>query len=140
MARTILIDTHDTKRRLLQNGVPLLAGGLILAGIAVMVPPVRATGQGTVAVVMGVALLAWSPWLLLRWDVQYKGHAIRFQNSVLFGEQLYIDGLKITQGILGFRKTLQGVIRDGEGAGDRIRAESEAGLTIFRIRIVAETR
>ena len=46
MARTVLLDTHDTKRRLLQNGLPLLAGGLILAGIAVMVPP-ESFKQGT---------------------------------------------------------------------------------------------
>ena len=139
MAQTVLLDTHETRRRLLQNALPMLGGALILAGIAIMVPPVRATGQGMVGLVLGVALLAWSPRVLVRWDLQYKGHAIRFENSVLFGERLYIDGVRITKGMLGYRKTLQGVIRDGDGAGDRITAESEAGLTIFRLRILAES-
>jgi hypothetical protein len=71
--------------------------------------------------------------------VLYKGHTIRFENSVVFGERLYIDGVRITKGVLGFHKTLQGVIHSGNGSGDRIIAHSEAGLTMFKIRIVAES-
>jgi hypothetical protein len=139
MAQTLLLDAHETGRRLLQNGLPLLGGALLLAGVAVMVAPTHAYGQGITALVLGFGLLLWCPTVLLRWDVEYKGHAIRFENSVVFGERLYIDGTRITKGPLGYRKTLQGAIRGGDGDGERITAESEAGLTIFRVRIVADT-
>ena len=139
MTETVLLDTHETKRRLLQNVVPLLGLAGVLAGSAVLAGSHGAAiVPGTVAIVAGACLLAMSPRVLVSWDVSYKGHTIRFENSVIFGERLSIDGVRITKGVFGVHKTLQGVIRSGNGAGDRITAESEAGVTMFRIRIVAE--
>jgi len=138
-SETVLLDTHSTKRRLMQNGLPLVGAALMLAGIAVMVAPTRAYIQGSIGVLLGVVLIGSAPRVLLKWTVTYKGHTIRFENSVLFGERLFIDGVRITAGALGYRKTLSGLIQSGDGQGDRIKAESEAGLTIFRLRIVAES-
>lgn len=139
MNETVLLDAHDTKRRLLQNAGPLAGAALLLAGISVLVGPRSAlVVQGSVAILAGVLLIAWSPRIVVSWQLVYKGHTIRFENHVVFGERLYIDGARITRGVLGYHKTLQGVIRTGDGAGDRITAESEAGLTIFKIRIVAQ--
>ena len=140
MTQTVLLDTHETTRRLLQNAVPVAGASLLLAGLAVLVGSRGvAVVQGSAAIVAGVGLMALAPRVLVSWEVRYKGHGIRFENSVVFGERLYIDGTRITKGVLGLRKTLQGVIRTGEGLGDRITAESEAGLTMLRIRIVADS-
>jgi len=138
MAEIVLLHAHQTKRRLAQNAIPLAGTALLLAGIAVLTgTPARA--PGITAVVAGAALMALSPRLLVSWELTYKGHAIRFENNVVFGERLYVDGRRFTNGMLGYRKTLQAVIRTGDGIGDRIVAESDAGLTIFKIRIVAES-
>jgi hypothetical protein len=140
MTETVLLDAHQTRRRLLQNAVPILGAAGVLAGIAVLVASHGAAViQGPVAIVAGLVLMLLSSRVLVFWELSYKGHTIRFENNVVFGERLYLDGTRITKGVLGFRKTLQGVIRTGQGAGDRITAESEAGLTMFKIRIVAES-
>jgi hypothetical protein len=140
MTDTVLLDAHETKRRLLQNFVPLAGVAGILAGVAVLVGSHgAAVVQGPVAILAGLTLIAVSPRVLVSWDLSYKGHAIRFENSVVFGERLFIDGAKITKGAFGYHKTLQGVIRTGNGAGDRITADSEAGLTMFKVRIVAQS-
>lgn len=47
-------------------------------------------------------------------------------------------GPPVVRGGLGVRFTLAGTIERGEGAGDRIVATSEARLTTFHCRIVAE--
>src|SRR5689334_19271915 len=138
MTPTILLDAHETRRRLLQNSLPLAGIALVLAGSAVIIGPPHANLQGFLAVGVGLLLMAWAPRVLVQWAVEYKGHSIRFENSVIFGERLFIDDTRITSGIFGYRKSLQGVIRTGEGKGDRITAESEAGLTIFKLRLLVE--
>jgi len=139
MTETVLLETHETRRRLLQNAVPLCGGGLLLAGIAVLAGARTGRIEGVITVFAGAVLMALAPRCVVRWQVTYKGHTIRFENNVVFGERLYIDRARFTGGMLGHRRTLQGVIRTGEGAGDRITAESEAGLTIFKVRLVAES-
>jgi hypothetical protein len=139
MTETVLLDAHQTARRLLQNVVPVAGAAGVLAGIAVLVASHGAAIiQGPVAIVAGLVLLVLAPRVLVSWQLSYKGHAIRFEHSVVFGERLYIDGARTTKGVFGRHKMLQGVIRTGQGAGDRITADSEAGLTMFKIRILAE--
>ena len=138
MTRSVLLDAHDSVRRLLQNTLPLAGTALLLAGIAVIVSR-HATMQGAIGMALGAGMLLTTPFVLVSFEVPYKGHVIRFEHHVVFGERLYIDGVRFTSGVLGYRKTLRGVIRSGEGEGDRISAECEAGLTIFSVRIVAET-
>jgi hypothetical protein len=134
----ILLDASDSRRRLLQQGLPLAGAGLLLCGIGVLVSSAgRGWLVGGVLITLGVLAVAAAPALLVSWEVDYKGHRIRFENSPVFGERLFIDGERISDGPLGYAKTLRGVIRSGDGAGERITAQSTAGLFQFRCRIVA---
>lgn len=132
-----LLDATDTAGRLLQHG-STLAGVLLLA----MAIPLFGREQGvsllgTLAVALGMIALVCGVRVKIRWEVPYKGHSIRFENDPLRGEKLFIDGEQVARGGLGVRFVLQGHIRDGEGAGDRIEAVSYAGLAVFRCQITA---
>jgi len=139
----ILLDAGETKRRLLQQSVPFAAAMLLVPGL-----PLLALTHGAgrllagLGVAIGAALLGscFAPTrLLVRWEVSYKGHRIRFQNHPLFGERLYLDDELVARGGLGIHKTLYGTLTRGEGAGERITAVSEAGLIEFRCRLLAES-
>lgn len=88
---------------------------------------------------MGVVFMAAGFRVKVRWTVPYKGHQIRFENDPFRGEALFIDGAPCGRGKMGISNTLSGVIASGNGAGDRIVAESEAGFLAFRCRITADT-
>ena len=75
---------------------------------------------------------------LQRWDVTYKGHRIRFENSALTGEKLFIDDALAARGGIGRALRLEGVIGAGDGIGDRVIAFADAGLADFRCRLVVE--
>ena len=134
-----LLDTSDTGRRLLQQGLALVGAALVVSGIVLM-----ATGQGAArglglpATVVGAGLLFAASRVLVRWEVPYGGHIIRFENSVVFGERLVIDGERFTQGALGYRKVIEGAIRRGSHTGERVRAESVAGVVRFRCKLTVE--
>ncbi|MCK4294352.1 MAG: hypothetical protein KAY65_14230 [Planctomycetes bacterium] len=55
------------------------------------------------------------------WQVQYKGHDIRVENR-LRGEKLIVDGKIQDEGIgMGFRSRMYGRIKNGDGAGEKIK-------------------
>jgi len=55
------------------------------------------------------------------WQVQYKGHDVRVENS-LKGEKLIVDGKIQDAGLgMGFRSRLWGTIKSGDGAGETIK-------------------
>jgi hypothetical protein len=131
-----LLDATETTRRVLQH-VEILAGMLLL--VLALPMATRAEGRiwGEALALMGLmALLSGLQWKI-HWEVPYKGHTIRFENHPLSGEKLLIDGEQAARGGLGVRMVLQGHIREGEGAGDRIEAVSHAGLMNFRCKITA---
>jgi hypothetical protein len=69
------------------------------------------------------------------WDVSYKGHSIRVENSSFGGERLLVDGeLQDEHKGFDFRSRLQGCIKTGDGAGDRIKV-SLGGLLSIQCRI-----
>jgi membrane-bound ClpP family serine protease len=134
-----LLDASDTGRRLLQQGLALAGAALIVAGVVLMVTGDGAMrGLGAIAVVAGVGSLFAASSVLVRWEVPYGGHIVRFENSVVFGERLVIDGERFTAGVLGYRKVIEGEIRRGSRAGTRIRAESVAGVVRFRCKLSVE--
>ena len=138
-APIVLLEEKDTRNRLRQQAVPLAGAILVITGMAILALRDESSKlTGGLMLAGGVALMLASPQLLVAWDVTYKGHAIRFENSVVFGERLIIDEERFSAGVLGYRKTLIGTLRTGQGIGDRIRAESVAGIVQFEIRIVAE--
>jgi hypothetical protein len=132
-----LLEATDRKRRLLQHG-SIFAGIflLTLAGAAIKGPR-GVNPWALAALALGLAAIVASGLVEIRWDVAYKGHAIRFVNHPWSGEQLYIDGELVARGGIGIRMVLQGTVKSGEGAGDRIEAVSEAGLLSFRCKITA---
>src|SRR6185503_8887696 len=98
-----LLDASDTRRRLLQQGLPLAGAGLLLCGIGILASSGgRAWVAGSALVALGVLAVGAAPLVLVSWDLDYKGHRIRFENSPVFGERLYIDGERISQGALGY--------------------------------------
>lgn len=134
-----LLEASNTGRRLLQQGLALVGAGLLVSGIVVLATGHGvARGLGLSAMVVGAGLLVAASLVLVRFEVDYAGHPIRFENSVVFGERLVIDGERVTGGALGYRKVLEGTIRKGSRAGTRIRAESVAGLTRFRCKLTVE--
>jgi hypothetical protein len=135
-----LLDASDTGRRLLQQGLALTGGAALLAGVLVLAMMHAAhRAVGGLAIAAGVVLIVAACCVLVQWEVRYEGHIVRFENSVLFGERLVIDGERVTRGALGYRKVLEGTIQRGSKAGRRVRAESVAGPLRFRCRILIES-
>ena len=134
-----LLDASDTGRRLLQQGLALAGAALLVSGVVLAATAHGVTrGLGLAAVAVGAVLVFVASRVLVRWEVLYGGHVIRFENSVVFGERLIIDGERITRGALGYRKVIEGAIRRGSHTGERIRAESVAGVIRFRCKLTVE--
>ncbi len=56
------------------------------------------------------------------WQVQYKGHDVRVENSWFGGEKLVVDGKIQDVGMgMAMRSRLWGTIKGGEGEGERIK-------------------
>ncbi len=51
---------------------------------------------------------------------------------------LQIDEERFARGVLGYRKVIEGAIRRGSHAGERVRAESVAGVIRFRCKLMVE--
>lgn len=65
------------------------------------------------------------------WQVQYKGHDIRVENSYIKGEKLIVDGKIQDVGMgMGVRSRLWGTIRGGDGDGERIKVSLGGWLRI----------
>jgi len=140
ITQTLLLDATTTARRVLH--FCLMAGGAVLLAQG-LVFTVRLHGTGrwlaSLVALVGVGLLLLVLRFPLQWEVRYKGHRIRFQNHPLFGERLYIDEALADRGRIGVHITLHGTIEAGDGAGERITAQSTAGFFTFGCRIVAES-
>ncbi|MDH5235737.1 MAG: hypothetical protein OEW77_12330 [Gemmatimonadota bacterium] len=137
----VLLDATERKARILQQLAPLFGGALLTVGLALLVIMTGANRLlGALSALAGVALFVWGGRLLVRWEVPYKGHLIRFQNSVVFGERLYIDDDRFDDDAdEGAEKVLRGTIAAGDGLGERIVASSAAGILSLRCRIQAES-
>jgi hypothetical protein len=138
----VLLDATEHKYRILQQVAPLLGGALLTVGLSLLViMPGANRILGVLSALAGVGLFVWGGRLLVRWEVPYKGHVIRFQNSVVFGERLYIDDDRFDDDALeGTEKVLRGTITAGDGLGESIVASSAAGMVSLRCRIEAEAR
>jgi len=134
----VLLDAVEHRRRLLQHGLALLGVVLLLASGAAFLQTRGVSATGSVAAVLAIVAIASGLRMKIRWTVPYRGHEIRFENHPIRGEALLIDGVTCDRGRIGLWNRLQGVVPSGDGAGDLITAESEAGLFAFRCRILAE--
>ena len=139
MVRVVLLEGKSRGRRIAQQLVPVAGGLLAAVGLAALgIAPAQDRWMFLAIVIAGAAAVATTFRLTLDWRIDYKGHAIHFQNHPLRGERLFIDGKQVATGGVGLRKTLQGTIERGDGAGERITAESVADPREFRVRILAE--
>ena len=135
---TKLVDVTDRRvRRLQMAGV---AGYATLLGIGVAmlsaesVPGLAAWGVLATA----LALLAVVASVRQRWEVEYKGHRVRFENSAVLAERLFLDGGLVARGGVGKTIEMRAPIRVGDGAGEEIVALSDAGLGSVRLRLFVE--
>ena len=135
----VLLDATDHARRIAQVGGPLVGGVLIVMGLSAgIVFSGTARLAAGAAVVAGLVCFGWGFQKLVRWEVDYKGHRIRLQNSVVFGERLYIEEERFQDDVAGYPKVLSGEIRSGVGAGDRIIASMRRTLFSYHCRIHVE--
>lgn len=64
------------------------------------------------------------------WNVNYKGHVIRVENN-WGGERLIVDDQVQDEQIgMALRSRLEGTIKDGDGAGERIKVSLGGWLGI----------
>lgn len=134
-----LLDITDRRTRLLQQGLMAACG--FLGGIATVMLvtgalPVVVAG---LVVVGAVVLFVVAAGIKQRWEIEYRGHRIRFENSPVKGERLFLDEGLVATGGFGMKMELRAPIRVGEGAGDTIVALVDAGIREFRLRLFVET-
>ena len=133
-ALLLLDETDQTGRR--HQHITMIMGLLLvtlgLASMKVVLPLAVALW------LLGVYFLIAAGRVRQQWEVDYLGHAIRFENSVFFSGSLKIDGNTVGSGGIGFRTELSGRIPRGSGAGHRIVAKTHAGFLSFRCQLFAE--
>ena len=127
-----LLDETDVRKRLIQHGA-FLAGIVTLAAAAALADERRAIAL--VLIALGLALLVLSALVAQRWEVRYRGHAIRFVNNPLRGEHLYIDGVRVAKGKLGLRSELRAALASGE----TLMVIADAGLVTYRCRMFVQS-
>lgn len=132
-----LLEETDTTRRVFQN-VGIVGGILLVARGTIQAMLQGPSAVDIAAIVLGLAVVVAAVSIKQRWKVEYKGHSIRFENSPILAEKLFIDDQLVARGGFGYRMELRGALNNGEGRGDQIVAVSEAGLLQFRCRIFAE--
>src|SRR5262249_18818092 len=165
---TQIFEATDTKKWWAQVGLLLLAMTLIGWDVAAVMqarvvdrlpPEIAAKGRFDflapapgplrtpifiLAGVLGIALIVVDEvFVKLRWETPYKGRTLRFENSLLTAESLFVDGVRIARGLfvfgirLGFRREIRGTVPDGPGAGDEIRAKATRGIGFYRCEMYA---
>jgi regulation of enolase protein 1 (concanavalin A-like superfamily) len=133
-----ILEGRDSTKRVLQHTgllvVVLLAIGPVVVGA---LNPARIT-LAPPPLLFAFVLLFVVARIKQRWSVEYRGHRIRFENSCITGEYLYLDDILVARGGVGFRNELRAIIPGGEGAGDEVVVLADAGLFGFHCRIYVE--
>ena len=134
--------TGRCKRIVQQIGLLSGLGFVALGALSLLVSLANRAADGVCfgVFVMLVGAMVW--WITSRirqrFEVRYRGHAVRVENHCFRGEALFIDGVLVARGGLGMRTQLRGLIRDGAGVGDEIIVLCEPGLFRFGCRISVE--
>jgi uncharacterized protein (TIGR03067 family) len=130
-----LLDATDYFKRLLQQVLALLALAFVFFGVVALFSlggPVLPAGA---MVVGGVVLIIGCSLVRQKWIVPYKGRYIRFENSAITGEKLFVDGQIVARGGIAIEQEFYATIPQGPGAGDLFRVLAYAGFFSFRCRI-----
>ena len=134
---TKLLEATDKVRRMVQH-VGMLGGLLLITMRGYEAALQGLTTFDIAAIGLGILFVGVGVTTKQRWNVDYIGHQIRFENSPIFAEKLFIDDELVARGGLGYRLELRGTIKTGEAKGDQILSVSKAGLFQFRCWITAE--
>lgn len=134
-----LVDVTDRKTRPLQQVLMAACGLLVGAGYGIFhsgnyPPAVPAVIAGA-----GLVLLVVTARIKQRWEIDYRGHRIRLENSPVTAERLYLDEGLVAKGGVGKKTELRAPIRVGEAAGETIVALADSGIRDFRLRLFVET-
>jgi hypothetical protein len=129
-----LVDETDTAIRSRQHASIFAAIALLAVSRAFVGNP-SSFWFGILAIVVALALFVLGATSVQRWDLQYKGHTIRYQNNPLRGERLFVDGKPAAKGKFGYRSEMRAPL----GNGETVVAQSEAGLARFRCHIFVES-
>jgi hypothetical protein len=105
-----LIDVTDRETRLTQQASATAALALAAIGTVLLLTESGPALAAWAALGSAAALLVLTASIRQRWEVAYKGHQIRFENSAVLAERMYLDEGLVAQGGLG-RKT--GGLRSG---------------------------
>lgn len=133
----LLLDVTDTAKRRLQHGA-VFAGVLVLISAKAAAGRPEGAAMALLIIAIGLALFGVAMSIKQRWSVTYKGHDVRYENNPFTGEKLFVDGVRGSKGKLGYRSEMRGVIASGDGAGDTVVVQTEAGLLSLKCRITAE--
>lgn len=133
-----LLDVTDRKTRLLQQGLVAACGALGTFGFIALGEGLLPSPIAIAILVSGFVLLIITAGIKQRWEVGYRDHTIRFENSPVTAEKLYLDEGLVARGGLGIKMELRAPIRVGEGAGEEIVALVDAGLREFRLRLFVD--
>ncbi|HEV3143576.1 MAG TPA: family 16 glycoside hydrolase, partial [Gemmataceae bacterium] len=131
-----LLDATDYFKRLLQHGLLGVAAFFLLIGAIAMFSSAHVLGTAIVTL-FGCVLGVVCSFIRQKWIVSYKGRFIRFQNSAITGEELFVDGQRVARGEIGIMQEFYAVIPNGPGAGDQLRVVTHAGFFSFGCKIYA---
>ena len=131
-----LLEEVDRRKRRLQHFAVAVGALLIVIGVASL--ETTSLGVSAVPVILGAVAIVVGARIKQRFEVEYKGHRIRYENGPLTGERLFLDEGLVAKATVGYRIELRARINVGDGAGDEIMVLSEAGLFSFRCRIFIE--
>lgn len=69
--------------------------------------------------------------MLSSWEVDYKGHKVKVENTWFGGERLYVDSeLQDEQVGFDFRSRLYGRIKNGDGENESIKVSIGGWITV----------
>ena len=138
LLQVVILDSTTVWRRIVQNILIALTVLLLVAGATLMRGRAPRFGLGlsllAASALTGLAALRYR----VGWSTTYKGHRIQFNAHPWKGEQLFIDERLVDRGRVGFHVVMHGTIESGDGAGERITAESRCTFHRIACRIVAE--
>lgn len=134
-----ILDVTDKRTRLRQLLSMMAVGVLTGSGVALLILDAGPTAAGWLTIASALALTAFTATVKQRWDTEYKGHHIRFENSPVLAESLYLDGGLVARGGVGRKMELRAPIRAGEDAGTEIVALVDARSLSFRLRLFVQS-
>ncbi len=134
-----LLDVTDRRNRFRQQILMGVFGALVGSGAVTIASGSSPLYVGIIIIVLAVVLLGVTASIKQRWEIEYRGHTIRFENSAVTAERLFLDEGLVARGGVGTMMELRAPIRVGEGAGEVIVALVDARLRFFRLRLFVES-